>query len=101
MPSLGTIPLLSETKKAEMYCDSIPRVYSGVSYDFCKLHGALAPVHAWSISTAAPGSMFDMLSSGVRDTVVPLTRSIGKVGMHHSQIIPLGRLAQARVRDSQ
>jgi uncharacterized protein YceK len=42
----GTITTLSNTdkqissqlRKQDTYCDSLPRVYSGVSYDFCKLN---------------------------------------------------------------
>ncbi len=42
----GTITTLSESdqrissklKKKDTYCESVPRVYSGVSYDFCSLN---------------------------------------------------------------
>jgi uncharacterized protein YceK len=30
----------SQLRKQDTYCDSLPRVYSGVSYDFCQLHSA-------------------------------------------------------------
>ena len=47
------------------YCKSIPRVYSGVSYDFCTLHGPPAPVH----DTGAAYFFFDFVPSAVFDTV--------------------------------
>lgn len=44
--SCGTVTTLSETDqrissnliKQDTYCESVPRVYSGVAYDFCKLN---------------------------------------------------------------
>lgn len=44
--SCGTFTTLSESdqriasklKKKDTYCESVPRVYSGVSYDFCSLN---------------------------------------------------------------
>lgn len=57
-------------KEIKTNCESIPRVYSGVAYDFCKLNGEPAPVHTWGASEGAPGAVIDMLFSGVLDTVV-------------------------------
>lgn len=57
-------------KEIKSYCESIPRVYSGVSYDFCTLHGSPAPVHTWQTSNSVPEVFFDFVISGVLDTVV-------------------------------
>ncbi len=56
-------------KEIGTYCESIPRVYSGVAYDFCTLHGAPAPVHTWQPSDAIPELFFDFVASGVLDTI--------------------------------
>lgn len=55
------------------YCESIPRVYSGVAYDFCWLHGD--PYVARSVGGVGYGGsvagwpLIDMALSGVTDTL--------------------------------
>ncbi|MBW4935564.1 YceK/YidQ family lipoprotein [Marinobacter sp. F4206] len=65
----GDAVTVRNLKQSETKCDSIPRVYSGVAYDFCKLSGEPAPVHTWRASSGTPGSIIDMLFSGILDTV--------------------------------
>jgi uncharacterized protein YceK len=56
-------------KKQQTYCESIPRIYSGVAYDFCVLHGP--PATQGVLATGfVPLLFFDFLASGVFDTVV-------------------------------
>ncbi|WLQ12378.1 YceK/YidQ family lipoprotein [Hahella aquimaris] len=52
------------------HCESIPRVYSGVAYDLCRLHGAPAPIHTWQ-GTDGEAHMLvvDLVLSGVLDTL--------------------------------
>jgi uncharacterized protein YceK len=57
-------------KESESYCESIPRVYSGVSYDFCILHGSPAPGLTLQASNSVPDIFFDFVISGVLDTLV-------------------------------
>lgn len=56
-------------KKSKSYCESIPRVYSGVFYDACQLHANPA-----SSSYYVPDWLFlyaaDAIVSGVADTVL-------------------------------
>ncbi|MBW1250628.1 YceK/YidQ family lipoprotein [Pseudomonas tolaasii] len=54
------------------YCDSIPRVYSGVAYDFCVLSAPdTAPGgSATEVVPALQLVLVDMVFSGVFDTVV-------------------------------
>lgn len=59
--------------KKESYCKTLPRVYSGVSYDFCKLHAQ--PVSSNRTSFGKTGSYIpfiaiDLILSGVLDTIV-------------------------------
>lgn len=56
-------------KKYGTYCGSIPRVYSGVAYDFCKLHGAPNPTATTQATYAVPWIVLDVVLSGVLDTV--------------------------------
>jgi uncharacterized protein YceK len=59
----------SELKKKRSYCGSIPRIYSGVAYDFCVLNG---PPAAQAVAAVGfvPLIFFDFVASGVLDTVV-------------------------------
>lgn len=64
-----------QLEKLETYCDSIPRVYSGVVYDVCKLHAKPVRVHDEGISEidnikAVPISFLDMLICVGTDTLV-------------------------------
>lgn len=65
----GDAVAVENLKDVETNCKSIPRVYSGVSYNFCRLDGEPAPVHTWRPKTGTPGAIIDMLFSGVFDTV--------------------------------
>ncbi|WP_143732712.1 YceK/YidQ family lipoprotein [Microbulbifer sp. GL-2] len=54
LTACGTFTTLSSTdreiaaslKKEKSYCESIPRVYSGLSYNFCKMHSASESINA-------------------------------------------------------
>lgn len=59
----------ADLKKQKTYCQSIPRVYSGVSYDFCVLNGQPNSKGVVAISDV-PWVYFDFLASGVFDTLV-------------------------------
>lgn len=50
-------------RKHKTYCQSIPRIYSGLAYDFCILN---APPDSTGI--LAPAILLDMTVSGVLDT---------------------------------
>lgn len=52
------------------YCDSIPRVYSGVSYDFCTLHGKPSYSGSTQNITTISGLVLDFALSGVADTLL-------------------------------
>ncbi|OZG71942.1 cysteine synthase [Hahella sp. CCB-MM4] len=57
-------------KEEGSYCTSLPRVYSGVSYDLCRMYGRPAPVHAWQgTEGAATLWLVDLVVSGVLDTL--------------------------------
>lgn len=56
------------------YCESIPRVYSGVGYDICKLNAKPVRVHDEGIShidniEAVPFAFLDIIFSAVFDTL--------------------------------
>lgn len=52
------------------YCESIPRVYSGVTYDYCKLDGRPNPNASVQAKYAIPTIVIDAAASGVMDTLV-------------------------------
>lgn len=61
-------------KEVSTYCQSIPRVYSGVAYDFCKLHAKPVRVHDEGLSkidgvTSVPFAFLDMLICIATDTL--------------------------------
>ncbi len=56
-------------KKAETYCDSIPRVYSGVSYNFCLLHAEPYAINTQHGIDGVPLLAMDFVLSGMLDTV--------------------------------
>ena len=56
------------------YCKSIPRVYSGVAYDVCKLNAQPVNVHDEGLSEiadikAVPFAFLDIIFSAVFDTL--------------------------------
>ena len=69
----GTITTLSNTdqrissnlKKANTYCENVPRVYSGVSYNLCYLNAK--PNDYGSLGNAY---LIDVVLSSVSDTLV-------------------------------
>ncbi len=55
------------------YCEAIPRMYSGVSFNFCSLFAEPAPPAAWHMYNET-GALADFIFSALADTVVlPLT----------------------------
>jgi uncharacterized protein YceK len=52
-------------RRQKTYCQSIPRVYSGLAYDFCVLNAPPDPT-----GILAPLILADMVLSGTLDTVV-------------------------------
>ena len=56
-------------KEIKSYCESIPRVYSGVSYDFCVLYGAPATGYAWNNGSGVGAVISDLVFSGLFDTL--------------------------------
>ncbi|AJO79361.1 MULTISPECIES: YceK/YidQ family lipoprotein [Pseudomonas] len=58
-------------KERKSYCGGVPRVYSGVTYDFCSLHAAV-PEGGTSYSGPAStqGMLIDIALSGVFDTLL-------------------------------
>lgn len=61
----------SNLRKAQTRCESIPRVYSGIAYDLCLLHG---PPQTVERNPAAPAlipiQLLDFIPSGILDTVL-------------------------------
>lgn len=73
--SCGTLNTLSNSdediarnlKKQKTNCESIPRVYSGISYDFCKLHSSPSTYYIdWFLGFY----LIDGVVSAVTDTLV-------------------------------
>ena len=72
LPGCGTAVtvLLSEEeaarslRKQKTYCQSIPRIYSGLAHDFCLLHASPDPT-----GILVPFVLLDLTLSGVFDTV--------------------------------
>lgn len=65
----------SELKKKRTYCGSIPRIYSGVAYDFCVLNGPPGVKGAQGVQEVVavgfvPLIFLDFVASGVLDTLV-------------------------------
>ena len=52
-------------RKQKTYCQSIPRIYSGLAYDFCVLNAAPDPT-----GILLPFVLVDFTLSGVFDTVL-------------------------------
>lgn len=56
-------------KETRSYCETIPRVYSGISYDFCTLYGPPPSGYAWSAGNLVEALIYDFALSGLFDTV--------------------------------
>ena len=54
-----------DLRKQKTYCQSIPRSYSGLAFDFCVLHASPDPS-----GVLEPFVLLDLPLSGVLDTVV-------------------------------
>ena len=61
----GEEDAVSDLRKHKTYCQSIPRVYSGLAYDFCVLNAPPEPG-----GYLASFVVLDLTLSGVLDTVV-------------------------------
>ena len=64
-------------KDSRSHCENVPRIYSGVIYNFCKLNGEPAPDKSLKdislgdhAGMALPFVAFDAVASGVLDTLV-------------------------------
>lgn len=59
--------IASSLKRQGTYCENIPRVYSGVAYDFCHLHSSRDRVYIdWYLGFY----LIDGLASGLVDTML-------------------------------
>ncbi|MCU1752124.1 YceK/YidQ family lipoprotein [Pseudomonas sp. 6D_7.1_Bac1] len=62
---------IKSLKEQKSYCGAIPRIYSGVTYDFCTLN---APLHSGideqDHKNATPVVLIDALISGTLDTLL-------------------------------
>ncbi|WP_277757986.1 YceK/YidQ family lipoprotein [Pseudomonas sp. A34-9] len=59
---------VDDLKKNKSYCGAVPRIYSGVMYDFCNLHAPIGQGNAYN--NALPGWAIDAVASGVLDTLL-------------------------------
>lgn len=59
----------SEIELSGTYCEVVPRVYSGVTYDLCWLHGEPFVARGGVSGATVVWPLADMLLSGVTDTV--------------------------------
>ncbi|WP_085582408.1 MULTISPECIES: YceK/YidQ family lipoprotein [unclassified Pseudomonas] len=58
-------------KDKKTYCGAVPRIYSGVAFDFCQLNAQLGDgVDAFNHSNAPLGVVIDAAASGVLDTLL-------------------------------
>ncbi|RON08712.1 hypothetical protein BK659_15185 [Pseudomonas brassicacearum] len=62
---------IKSLKEQKSYCGAVPRIYSGVAYDFCTLN---APLHSGideqDHKNATPVVLIDALISGALDTLL-------------------------------
>ncbi|MFJ4193473.1 YceK/YidQ family lipoprotein [Pseudomonas sp. NPDC089534] len=75
----GTVQTVARTdqtsvdylKDKKTYCGAVPRIYSGVTFDFCQLHAELGEgVDAFDYNNASLGLLIDAAASGVLDTLL-------------------------------
>ncbi len=58
-------------KDEKTYCGAVPRIYSGVTYDFCLMHAEVKDgVDTFDYNNANPGVLIDAAASGVLDTLL-------------------------------
>lgn len=60
---------IRELKARKTYCDTVPRVYSGVAYDLCMLHAPPNSAGGLALS-GIPWAFIDVPVSAVLDTLV-------------------------------
>ncbi|AZF40664.1 hypothetical protein C4J87_0475 [Pseudomonas sp. R1-43-08] len=58
-----------ELRGKKTYCQSVSRIYSGVAYDLCVLHGPPSSAGGLSLN-GIPWAILDVPVSGVLDTLV-------------------------------
>ncbi|MFW9081413.1 YceK/YidQ family lipoprotein [Pseudomonas sp. P2757] len=62
---------VDDLKEKKTYCGAVPRIYSGLTYDFCLLHAERPqPVDTFNFNNATPAVFFDAAASGVLDTLL-------------------------------
>ncbi|MBX9408327.1 YceK/YidQ family lipoprotein [Pseudomonas baetica] len=60
-----------QLKTKKTYCGAVPRIYSGVTYDFCMLHAEKPEdVDAFNYDNASFGLLVDAAASGILDTLL-------------------------------
>jgi uncharacterized protein YceK len=59
-----------DLRKRQTYCQSLPRVYSGLAYDFCILDSPPGNTAGTAQLGFIPLIFFDLVASGVLDTVI-------------------------------
>ncbi|WP_426135507.1 YceK/YidQ family lipoprotein [Pseudomonas sp. PWP3-1b2] len=65
----GDNATVQSLKAKKTYCQSVPRVYSGLAYDLCVLHAP--PSSATGVSlNSVPWAFIDVPVSGVLDTLI-------------------------------
>jgi uncharacterized protein YceK len=66
---------VDQLKANKTYCGAVPRIYSGVTYDFCMLHAEKPDdVDAFNYKNPSLGLVVDGAVSGVLDTfLLPYT----------------------------
>ncbi|MBP5955097.1 YceK/YidQ family lipoprotein [Pseudomonas anatoliensis] len=61
----------NDLREIKSHCGAVPRIYSGVTYDFCLLHAERPDdVDAFNYNNATPGVLVDAALSGVLDTLL-------------------------------
>jgi uncharacterized protein YceK len=65
------VDTVNSLRKAKTRCEAVPRVYSGLSYDLCVMHG---PPQVTERDPAAPAmipfQIIDLIPSGIIDTLL-------------------------------
>ncbi|MBB3240016.1 uncharacterized protein YceK [Pseudomonas sp. Tn43] len=58
-------------KEQKTYCGAVPRIYSGVTYDFCSLHASPGPgIDEYKYNNGTLFVLIDVVISGVLDTML-------------------------------
>ena len=58
-------------RELKTYCGAVPRIYSGITYDFCALHAPLREgIKDDDFRNATPIVLIDAVVSGVFDTLL-------------------------------